>query len=155
MTYHESFWVAVAAAAPVIALANTVAITDAFNVWSDAKLRRLSRTSKMAIVIICVGASGNLIFQGTSLYWALESLLFESDEPRVQAAVFDVVGGLAILFLIVFYGIMLRISLRHDERKDDKEKETTVRSETPSESSGIGWPAIPSRQSAPSEDARP
>lgn len=33
MAFHESFWVAVATVAPVIALANTVTITDSVSVY--------------------------------------------------------------------------------------------------------------------------
>ena len=63
VAYHESFWVAVAAAAPVIALANTVAITDAVNVWLETKVRGRSRDSRSAFVSIIGMASYNLLIQ--------------------------------------------------------------------------------------------
>ena len=85
MAYHEAFWVAVAAAAPVIALANTVSITDVVNLWTRFKIPRtkmslqsISGLQSIYITVVFI-SSVNLVVQANAMYTALRSLFAEHD----------------------------------------------------------------------------
>jgi uncharacterized membrane protein YidH (DUF202 family) len=119
VAYHESFWLAVAAATPIIALANTVAVIDCSNLWLDAKTRRHSFDSKSAyyiIIILSVLISG----MATVYLWdALESLLRERDYPPgaiLSVYPLTMAVGLISALLVAAYSVMLRYSLKSDQR---------------------------------------
>ena len=69
MAYHEAYWVAVATAAPVIALANTVTITDTSKVWFGAKVQSDFTSGLYRLIVVLSGL--NLLVQ----VWALAAEL--------------------------------------------------------------------------------
>ena len=75
MMFHESFWAAIATAAPVVALANTVSITDVVNVWLNAKARPRSFISRFYYFVVVFCSALNLILQVIALLIALLCLL--------------------------------------------------------------------------------
>jgi hypothetical protein len=74
MSYHESFWLAVAAAAPIIALANTVAITDTGSLWLASKAKRHSVPSIYFYFANMTVSVTNLLVQALIFYSAMKSL---------------------------------------------------------------------------------
>jgi hypothetical protein len=100
MAYHESFWVAVAAAAPVIALSATVLITE------NAKLgvRAITEfgysfwehTQKAGLITVWIGIL-NILFQGFALWFALQSLANGKDSGPTYFAIVAVVSGLVLI----------------------------------------------------------
>jgi hypothetical protein len=123
MAYHESFWVAMAAATPIIALANTVAITDAVNLWSAAKTPQRSSLAKAYYFGIISVSIINLLVQASLLYDSLESLATEEDYQTVQPALIFTVGGLVYVLVIAATSIVLRYLLREDEARQVKRVE--------------------------------
>jgi hypothetical protein len=106
MSYHEAYWVAIAAAAPVIALANTVAITDAVSTWLDTRREDhilLLRVTFFYIIFISVA---NFVGQTAALTVALASLRQERDIRTPLFAEDAVYFGLVFVLLIV-------ITVRH------------------------------------------
>jgi hypothetical protein len=79
VTYHEAFWVATATAAPVIALANTVSISDI------GRVRPASRRSKVSSAKMRIGnfvrwsALAVYAVQVAVLWQSLFALLQQSD----------------------------------------------------------------------------
>jgi hypothetical protein len=125
MAYHESFWLAVSAASPIIGLANTVAITDLAGIWLQARAYRRSGPSRYYYVYAIVLAVANYFGQGLALYIALSSLLKGQDEPKGagDTVLTFLMIGLADLLLIVLHNISLRYRLRRDEKQEDEEAE--------------------------------
>jgi hypothetical protein len=68
MSYHESFRVAVAVAAPVIALANTVSITDAVTTWLSTDTRRPNPVSRVIYFVVVSVSVINFLIQAAALY---------------------------------------------------------------------------------------
>jgi hypothetical protein len=122
MAYHESFWVAVSAVAPVIALANTVAMTDLSGMWLQANVKGRARQSRIVYGIALSLALLTFLNQGLAVLWALLSLLKERDWPNSSmtgSVVFYVVSGLFALLAIVAYNVWLRYLLREEKRLGD------------------------------------
>jgi hypothetical protein len=91
--YHETFWVAVAAGAPIIALANQFTLTESFGIWTDAwwlprissrkmsgrDRRNLRRFQHLALVPVGFGGV-NMLAQLVALGLALSSLADRHDD---------------------------------------------------------------------------
>jgi hypothetical protein len=101
MAYHESFWVAVAAAAPVIALANTVVITDVASTWLSVKVAWRRRPLSHRFLFLAVnGLSGiNLIDQTLALLLALKSLYSGVDAAPTTSESYVMGYGLLTVFI--------------------------------------------------------
>ena len=76
LSYHDSFWIAVAAAAPVVALANTVAIGDAVNFRQGVRNLRAPARSQLLFdgSTAFVVSVANTVPQAAVLLCALGSL---------------------------------------------------------------------------------
>jgi hypothetical protein len=118
MAYHEAFWVAVAAAAPVIALANTVTMTDVAGVWLDAKVKRRSSIAREVYIGVLVFSGSSLLTQAYYLYRALQSLIAQNDAARPRAVAFYVAFGLLAVLVLVVYDVILRYILRNTEAQE-------------------------------------
>jgi hypothetical protein len=132
--FHESFWLAVAAAAPIIALANTVTITDSANVWFSAKARR-QWPSTIAYFIVLFVAGVNLVLQALVLRIALRNLLAERDINSGSPAISILIYGLIYVLILVFMSVILRRALRREEEFANREASKQARIPT-----GLGWP---------------
>ena len=105
MASHESLWIAAAAAAPIIALANTATITDVIGVYFE-KRSRIRSVYTVSIVVFF--SSIGLILQGVVLYYSLYSLLDGTDPIYPQFAILLLVFGLGFLLLNIFSSIAVR-----------------------------------------------
>jgi len=115
MTYHESLWVAAAAAAPVIALASIVSVTEARSrqaalVRDTTRAREATRPGKPDPVVAAqptlklIGALDsvsfiNIILQFFVLSAALWSLADNRDYAPLRLAVWGEPFGLFLLFI--------------------------------------------------------
>ena len=141
MAFHESFWVAVATAAPVIALANTVSLIDVVNVRLSSKVpHRRPRSwnswaSKVAYFSVIFLSCLNLLNQSLLMTAALQSLLAGSDIRSGGPAITFLSIGLVYVLIIVLTSIVLRYSLREEEKKADQEARKHAKNST-----GLGWP---------------
>lgn len=115
MAYHEAYWVAIATAAPVIALANTVSITDAANVWLNAKTRRRNSVPSALYVTVISYSVINTVLQLGALIQALLSLLKGKDYWDATLALLSVVSGLVLVFLTVMASVRLRYGILEDQ----------------------------------------
>jgi len=108
MTFHVDFWIAAAAAAPVIALSATVAVSD--NMKLGLRLRTLARRSpttwelarkyeRRAFIV----SSINVLAQCGILFVSLEALAIGKDLISPTIVIY---GGLLGL-LAIFYTILL------------------------------------------------
>lgn len=151
VAYHESLWLAIAAAAPIVALANTVSITDAVGIWFSSTARKRPVRSRFGYIVVITGSGLNLIIQASVLYVALRSLAAEKDTYPLGSVVWPVVLGLAYVLVIVAANITLRYDLRvrEEEKKDDevaaKEVTSQQAAKTIEMASGLGWPDSPRR----------
>lgn len=127
MSYQESFWVALAAATPVIALANTVSITDVTNTWSETA-RELIGSARIVYILISILAASNFIFQAYTLSASLLSLYVGSDEGNAATEItFTVLGLIAVLATTVF-GAYMRFTVKEYEESKAKASKTPDRS---------------------------
>jgi hypothetical protein len=142
VAYHESFWLAVAAATPVIALANTVSINDVVRLWLNVKVSRRSAISRERYISVIFFSTFNLILQSIFLFVTLFSLADEKDiGSRVLAATFTSFG-IIYLGIIVIYNVRLRYALHREEAKGDEAKPVLTSKDRKS-TSGLGWPDLP------------
>jgi hypothetical protein len=135
MSYHESFWVVVGTAAPVIGLANTVSITDAINTWIESKHSKDDfHFVTFLFSVVIVSSLTSFIMEGAVLIIALQSLAANKDaKTPISSEVCISVGLFAVLFTLA-YSITLKFSL--------KEGESSV-SSAPQRNSGVGFPEEP------------
>lgn len=135
MTYHESFWVAVAAAAPVIALANTVTITDLTSAYfsfdpASFRSRRSHTFSRLGYLAYVSCSAVNLCVLGLVLYIGLKSLYEGVDEIPPASVSFFVTIGLLYVLLMVIGNIQVRYVLRNvEKRAKERAKENETRAE--------------------------
>lgn len=123
--YHKDFWIAVSAAAPVIALAAVVAYPDTDelvqlkrDVWErwrsvvptplDALALKDSATYVRLAVRLCLG---NIVVQAVTLTFSLLSLASEVDEWPTWMGILGVVGGVSALALCALLAPLARFSL--------------------------------------------
>jgi hypothetical protein len=119
MSSHESFWVATAAAAPVIALAYVVALPDTGNLLFIAransevalKLKKdpdpdnpisvskmeFARMSLKAMLVIWYTSLANVLIQAVLLGVSLWALAYGHDEIPPWSVIFLAVGGIIFL----------------------------------------------------------
>jgi hypothetical protein len=110
---HESFWVAVAAAAPVIAVANTVAITHALDPLFDTKSLLKSRWKRWFIPALVL-TGFNFGAQTVALYRALRSLLVAKDAASANYFIWAEVLGLFAVGVVVFCDYEIRYVFRRE-----------------------------------------
>ena len=122
MSYHADFWVAIAAAAPVIALANTVSITDAVNTWLDADVRNMGDKSQILYFSILFLSALNFALQIAALYWALYSFREEKDQNIHLATEFVLIGLVEVLALIVYGAILKYIAAKSKSKEPSHKK---------------------------------
>jgi hypothetical protein len=93
VSYHETFWVAAAAAAPVIALANQLAITTASRMMFTAPGVIVRTTWKLLFVF----SLASLVLQTVALAAALNSLSVRHDSlAPLHVAAIEFEGLLAV-----------------------------------------------------------
>jgi hypothetical protein len=151
VTYHESLYLAIAAAAPVIALAHTVTITDVGSNLFESKIHGHIMIVRFSIACIIAFTTLNFALQTASLYNSLESLMngknYSSDPTDV---LFAPVIGLLILFVLIAWNIGLKFLLRYEENIAESNKSAAVHVEKPAGDpipSGLGWPESNPRKS--------
>jgi hypothetical protein len=132
MSYHEAYWVAIATAAPIIALANTVTITDAVNTWLNTERQYRRGGNEFLYWGIVIISAGNFVIQILALYWALESLGHESDPSKVtfNTAGKYVVYGLAWVLVLVAYSTWLKYLTARRKRVEAKHKKNDTNEES-------------------------
>jgi len=113
MAYHEAFWVAVAAAAPVIALANTVTITDIVGARYSPGARLRAGNSGSYYVVIFIAAA-NLVFQAAWMVAALISLLHENDSYFPSVVIAGLGGGLIYVLVTAYFSLKFRQELHQE-----------------------------------------
>jgi F0F1-type ATP synthase assembly protein I len=147
VAYHEAYWVVIANATPVIALANTVAITDVVNVWFSSKPLLRSKRSEAYYLIIISLSVPNFIAQTILLSICLHSLLYKEDAPSAWFLIVLLLLGFMYILITVLFSVRLRYTLRRDEaRENESAKTKKPKSETGQAdevSSGLGWPPLP------------
>jgi hypothetical protein len=150
--FHESFWLAVAASAPIIALANTVTITDAVSTWLNATQRPRPPFAGVLFGVSIIISSLNLLYQAVAMRQALIVLLYERDDnsiiriyPNIEAF-----GLIAVLVAVIaLVGLKAEINRSKNWQKKDTDAETKKPGTVPVDkadgaASGLGWPASPS-----------
>jgi hypothetical protein len=154
MAYHETYWAAIAAAAPVIALANTLSITDVTSLWISTKKRQsqpfriFSRAFRpyyafrQYYILIIFVAVTNLLLQAIALNMALRSLLAEKDFANASLAGFFLIVGLVyVLAMVSLIAAVRYVQHRREER--EKEAESREANKDSKLASGLGWPHVP------------
>ena len=109
MTYHKDFWVAVAAAAPIIALATQVGITQSarsvdsfrstFSVSRPEVFRQLERRGRRIAGFGFLASLGNLFLQTIALFLALLSLAGGGDATPTGFAIALLIIGLVLIMM--------------------------------------------------------
>jgi hypothetical protein len=118
MMSDESFWLAVAAAAPVIALANTVSITDASSVFFGGKVKFIWSTDNAVIlcyISILITSVFNLGLQAYVLSSALGSLSSGKNTSSVSRATYWLVIGLFYILVAIIGSAGLRYLISKKE----------------------------------------
>jgi hypothetical protein len=116
MTFHIDFWVAAAAAAPVIALSATVAVSD--NMKLGLRLRTLARRSPTAWELArkyerraLIVSSINVLAQCGILFVSLEALARDKDPISPTIVIYGgLLGLLAIFCTILLNGRAQRVT---------------------------------------------
>jgi hypothetical protein len=108
MTYHETFWIAIATAAPIIALANTILIADIISAKLNSMTRKKDWPGEVRFLsfIVYAGSGLNLLIQAEAMYSAFRHLLVGKD--RINPSLtdpFEVTSPSGIAF-IVFLGLI-------------------------------------------------
>ena len=105
-TYNETFWVAIAAAAPVIALASTVQISDIQRLFvftkQEVKLFPWQRYIGLPVTL----CTGNIIVQILGMYSALTSLARHSNFLNLSQAIILEIVGMAIVAAVAFVAVL-------------------------------------------------
>jgi hypothetical protein len=123
VTYHESFCVAAAAVAPVIALANTVSVTDAARLWLEAKDTSVRKAIISQVYIGILLLSGTIfIAQAFVLYFAFESLYLRRDiningNNVTHGTILIMISSLISILGVVAYSVLLRYLVRPQEAR--------------------------------------
>jgi len=120
MAYHESFWVAVAAAAPVIALANTVLVTDVAGVWLNVKSPPRPARYRLLFSGIILLSAINMFDQGLALLLALRSLYTERNAAPPSTETNILGYGLLVVFVTTVASVFLRFQLHSYEKRQEK-----------------------------------
>lgn len=116
VAFHESFWVATGAVAPVIALAAVVALTDAVTIlgrvsvvesavqqhpypdsWIQDKLARAAQDTRKWALVAGLTTLVNLIIQAALLAVSLSALAYDQDIWPLWLAVILATGGILLL----------------------------------------------------------
>jgi hypothetical protein len=152
MAFHADFWVAAAAASPVITLANTVAITDTLNAWFNAK-GQLTRFDTAGFYYTCIVLGvANFVLGAILLSGSLWSLFNEKDELPGRLTIASFYLSMFIVLLLVVFNMILKYWLRQ-EREIVSEAGKRIFESKPLPStpikSGLGWPELPDGQDSP------
>jgi hypothetical protein len=109
VAYHKDFWLAVAAAAPIIALATQVAVTQSFGSAfffrrvrrrsTSAEARRFAARGWKVAVIGYFVSYGNVVMQGVALAIALVSLDRGEDYTQTATASLLLILGLIVVII--------------------------------------------------------
>jgi hypothetical protein len=115
VTYHESFWIAVAAAAPVIALAAVVAFTDTARIGGVGQIRPADADPDL-LKMVRWGIWGgygaglvNVLLQAATLLLALLSLAAGHDQAPLIVAEITAPLGIFLLVMGGAIGAFLRV----------------------------------------------
>ena len=137
--YREAFWVAVCAAAPVIALATVVAYTDVHelvmdwaSIGADRSLRdELQPGDKFlddtAMLVLQSAAAwllclANLVVQAAALAFSLASLAYARNEWPPWAGIAAGVGGISALAVIAIASAGARRRFRNFQRRSVQQR---------------------------------
>jgi len=117
MAYHETYQIALATAAPIIVLANTVTITDLGNFLLE-KWDKLSSNGRSGIVVVLVFVAVSFITQAFVFYIALNNLFNGSDStvalPGRSGAIVEV-GSLLLVPALIGLGYYSRYVIHLEE----------------------------------------
>jgi hypothetical protein len=105
-TYNETFWVAIAAAAPVIALASTVQITDIQKLFVFSKQEAERFPWRRYISLPALLSTGNIILQILGMYSALTSLARRSNILNLSLIIILEIVGMAIVVAVAFIAVL-------------------------------------------------
>jgi hypothetical protein len=110
MAFHETFWVVVGTAAPVIALACVVSMSDGLGSFASFT-RSIRRVPKIRRTMLWLAALGGINFanQGVMLFVALFSLAVGKDEGDLLTSVLLTTGGIVLLFVTTFENKIMQI----------------------------------------------
>jgi hypothetical protein len=99
VAYHETFWVVIGTAAPVIALAGTVTFFQAPGALSDAGLVRgdAGRTAIHAAWLAFIASVACISLEVGALWAALSSIAARADAAGVTVIQYVTVGGFVLL----------------------------------------------------------
>jgi hypothetical protein len=125
-TYNETFWIAIAAAAPVIALASTVQITDIQKLFVFTKEEVKFFPWQRYIGVPVTLSTGNILLQIICMYAALTSLARHSNFLNLSQVIILEVVGMAVVAVVAFVAVLghmkvnkVRGALAKDDRKTD------------------------------------
>jgi len=105
-TYNEAFWVAIAAAAPVIALASTVQVTDIQKLFIFTKQEAERFPWRRYISLPALLGTGNIILQIFVMYCALTSLARHSNILILSQVVILETVGMTIVAVVAFIALL-------------------------------------------------
>lgn len=105
-TYNETFWVAIAAAAPVIALASTVQITDIQKLFIFSKQEAERFPWRRYISLPALLSTGNIILQILGMYFALTSLARHSNILNLSPVITLEIVGMAVVAAVAFIAVL-------------------------------------------------
>jgi hypothetical protein len=105
VAYNEAFWITIAAAAPVIALASTVLITDTQKLFdlTDQEQKHFSVLRYITLPVFL--SSANVITQTGALYSALISIAHHSNFTNITRIIYLEVAGMILIFLITIINV--------------------------------------------------
>lgn len=128
MSYHETFWIAISASAPVIALASTVSAGDTLKLTeSSGETRKGQREpGTWPVTLSAFITMGNMIFQVITLFIALLSIYNGKDETRsFFAAILSQPLGIALLVIVTFLNASVRLKDRKRRLSSAETSENT------------------------------
>ncbi len=126
MAYHETFWLAVATTAPVIALAATVSMSDILKLAGpDREVNKPSspelppgRQEVLWAMVLC---TANLLTQLVILWNALDSIASGTDRAAgISVIVWAEPVGIALLLAVAWINISAREKIRKIKPTDDR-----------------------------------
>lgn len=105
MAYHETYWVAIATAAPVIALANTLAVTTSIQSVLHSNMRLLA-WQPLGALVQTIGLVVVFLSQAAALGLALTSLGDEVDatSPGIVTTI-EVAALLLVLYVVAVFAL--------------------------------------------------
>ncbi len=135
MTYHESLWVAAAAAAPVIALASVVSFTEAHSRQVILVRERMggraatphrrpdpaisAKPTTNLITALDLVSGANMFLQVLVLNAALMSLALNHDNAPLRLPIWGEPGGLALVIIGGYLSANLRARAPKPSGTDD------------------------------------